>query len=500
MINKLLCKFSNSAFKLLQNKVQTQELNKIKDFCQFFEEIQTYSKEKKFINFEEKLNEMQKFDIDQNNLQTLQWMYQNVFDHRLLNDTFNNLLGSQIILFIKGINNNIISREYLNSYVSYLNNYHIIMQFNIFYTINLVQFLYSIQKKFGSLNQGEQKILHNVCENYQYFIQHLSPNYVCPQSYYLSQINLSFYSIKLFLNIQIQFTKRISELLEGFNENQLKSIYYSIGKEGFYTNKIKDFLLRKINENYEIKSEDQLISQINLFLCVTNILNSTEIQSQLLKKIQNILKVQDQFLEIRKSYIVSFYQQILRCDIYDEFIWNKYFQIESKIQDSYRKNFISYNLIQFKSKLSKSCQAYVEQNFESNKEIYLQKLIDNRSSSSKHMEKRIQQLFDDLQLDYQKNIYIDQFEVDFYFPKQNLIIEICGPIHYAFNIDATEGVPLKTHNSDQELFLQQSLNQTSQFKKKYLENLGYKVYYLNFFDQRHKNTQLQILEYLSSLK
>ncbi|CAK58370.1 unnamed protein product (macronuclear) [Paramecium tetraurelia] len=306
------------------------------------------------------------------------------------------------------------------------------MQFNIFYTTNLVQFLYSIQNKFGSLNIGEQKMVYSACESYQYFIQHLKPNYVCPQFYYLSSLNLSLYSIKHFLNIQILFIKRISELLESFNENQLKSIYYSIGKEGFYNNKIKDFLLRKLGENYEIKSDDQFISQVNLFLCVTNILNQTDIQGQLITKIQNILKVQDQFLETKQQYLVSFYQQILRCNIYDDFIWNHYFKIEPKIQDTYRKSFISYNLIQSKSKLSKSCQTYVEQNFESNKQIYLQKLINNKSNSSKSMEKRIQQLFDDLKLVYQNNIYIDQFEVDFYFPKYNLILEICGPIHYAF--------------------------------------------------------------------
>ncbi|CAD8144671.1 unnamed protein product [Paramecium pentaurelia] len=500
MINKLFCRFSSSAFKLLQNKVRTQEMNKIKDFCQFFDEVTTQSKEKKLNNIEEKLNQMQKFDIDFNNLQTLQWMYQNVFDHPSLNDAFNNLLGAQIILLIKGINSDLISREYLNSYVSYLNNYHIIMQFNIFYTTNLVQFLYSIQNKFGSLNNAEQRILHSACESYQYFIQHLYPNYISTQFYYLSQLNLSYYSIKHFLNIQILFTKRISQLLGDFNENQLKSIYYSLGKDGFYNNKIKDFLIKKIDENFEIKTDEQFISQVNLFLCATNLFNQIDIQSKLIQKINNILKVQNQFLETRQQYLVSLYQQILRCEIFDEHIWNNYFQIQSKIQDSYRKNFISYNLIQFKSKLSKSCQNYVEHNFESNKEIYLQKLCDTRSNSTKSMEKNIQLLFDELKLNYQNNIYIDQFEVDFYFPKQNLILEICGPVHYSFNIDATEGVPIKTFNTDQEQILHQSLNQTSLFKKKYLESLGYKVYYLNFMDQRYKNTQIQILEYLKSLK
>lgn len=31
------------------------------------------------------------------------------------------------MLLIKGVNNDLISREYLNSYESYLNNYHTIM-------------------------------------------------------------------------------------------------------------------------------------------------------------------------------------------------------------------------------------------------------------------------------------------------------------------------------------------------------------------------------------
>ncbi|CAD8059639.1 unnamed protein product [Paramecium sonneborni] len=500
MIKKLFSRFSSSAYTFLKNKAQTQETIKILNFCKFFEEVTKQSKEKKLYNYEEALTNMQKYDIDQLNLETLQWMYQNIFDHSQLNDAFNNLLGVQIMLLNKGISGNLVSREFLNNYMSYLKNYHILMQCNIFYTTNLVQFLYQIKNSFGSLNNTEQSILYNVCDRYQNYIQYLRPNYISTQFYYLSQLNINNYSLKHFFNIQILFIRRIAEVLNDFNENQLKSLYYSIGRDGFYNEKIKQFMIKKIEENAEIKTPDQFISQINLFLCTTNVFNEPQIKSKFIKKINNIISVQNQFLETKQSQLIQFYQQIIRCEIFDDFIWNSYFQIQSQLQDSFRKDFISYNLIQFKSHLSNTSKNYVEQHFEKNKVDYLQRLSSSQFNSAKTMEKNIQVLFNELNLNYENNIRIDQFEIDFYFPKYNLIVETCGPIHYAFNIDVKEGIEIKNFKQDQKIYANQHLNQTSLFKKKYLESLGYRVYYLNFFDQREKNVQVQILEYLKSLK
>lgn len=52
-------------------------------------------------------------------------------------------------------------------------------------------------------------------------------------------------------------------------------------------------------------------------------------------------------------------------------------------------------------------------------------------------------------------ILVNGYEVDFYFPKYNLIMEICGPIHFSFNIDAEEGEPviLEVNNKKKKVIL-----------------------------------------------
>ncbi|EKX74369.1 conserved hypothetical protein [Theileria equi strain WA] len=118
---------------------------------------------------------------------------------------------------------------------------------------------------------------------------------------------------------------------------------------------------------------------------------------------------------------------------------------------------------------------YLKYNFEffnENHESLLRSIADLklefRPSASK-MQEKVGRLLDELKLKHESEVMLGPYRLDFVIPKLKVAIEVNGYTHFF-------------HRSEQ-------LNATTELKYKIIEDLGWKVFGLNYYDWKNKNKQ-----------